>query len=303
MAVICREVQERIEEVRNEAHEECRNVTRTITETLCSWLPWPLDEICDVVTTVITEVVCAIVWVVVTVVSWVTRIVCETINIIVFVIDHIIGIVEWLVGRILAIPELLLCLVGANLGRKKFRICPMVIADAAGNPVVPLASITQHITRATQIYNNCGIDVLAMPIRVITGRPHLAQAPGCDFLGYFDTNRTEYERLSCCSGLKESVRCLRFPSGFIWPRHILKAIWVTDIPGSTIGCTMLPESFILIDAGASDPTLAHEMGHACDLLHSDDVNNLMAPTDASTVANITPAQCCVVRSSRFVTFL
>jgi hypothetical protein len=303
MAQICREIQERIETTRNEAREECRNVSRTITETICSWMPWPLDELCDLVTRVITEVVCTIVWVAVTVVSWVTRIVCETINLAVFIIEHVIGLAEWLAGRILSLPELLLCLVGVKPGRKRYHLCPIVIADEAGNPVVPLATITAQIARATTIYNACSIDVIALPITVVTGRAHLAQAPGCDFLGYFSGDRTEYEHLSCCTGLVESVRCLRFPSGFIWPRHVLKAIWVREIAGNAVGCTMLPESFVLIDADASPESLAHEMGHAGDLLHSSDPTNIMAPGTIRTAANLTSAQCCAIRSSRFVTFL
>lgn len=303
MATICREIQERIETTRNEAREECQTITRTITETVCSWMPWPLDELCDVVSRVISEVVCTTVWVVVTVVSWVTRVVCEVVNIAVFVVEHLIGIVEWLAGRILSLPEMLLCFLGARLGGKRYRICPLVIADDDGNPVVPLTAIGAQIARATAIFSNCGIEVIASPITVVTGRAHLARAPGCDFAGYFGTDRPEYERLSCCSGLIESVKCLRFPSGFIWPRHILKAIWVREIAGDAVGCTMLPESFVLVDASASAESLAHEMGHAGDLLHSDDVTNLMAPGSVRTGASLTGTQCCVVRSSRFVTFL
>lgn len=303
MSTICHTVQDRIESTRTEAQNQCRNVSRSVSSTICSWMPWPFDALCELVTTIITEVVCAIVWVVITVVSWVARIVCEVINVVVFIIEHVIGYVEWFVGRVISLPGMLLCFLGFRPGRKRYHLCPIVIADEAGVPVVPLATIAAQIARATTIFASCSIDVIAMPITVVTGRAHLAQAPSCDVSGFFSGDRTEYEQLSCCSGLLESFKCLRFPSGLIWPRHILKAIWVREIAGDAIGCTMVPESFVLVDASGLLETLAHEMGHAGDLLHSSDPTNIMAPATIRTAANLTGTQCCVLRTSRFVTFL
>ncbi len=303
MAQICREIQDRIVTTRNEAHEECRNVSRTITETVCEWLPWPLDDLCDLVTRVITEVICGIVWVLVTIISWVTRIVCEVVHIVVFVVDRLISLVEWLVVRIVSLPEMLLCFIGVRPGRKRYRICPLVIADAAGVPVVPIATIESQIAAAVRIYETCNIAVIALPVVVVRGRPHLADAPSCDSRGYFGENRVEYDHLSCCRGLLDSLKCLRFPSGLLWPRQVLKAIWVRDVSGSEVGCTMLPESYVLVDAGGAIDTLAHEMGHAGDLLHSSDATNLMATGTIRTASNLSGTQCCIIRTSRFVTFL
>jgi len=302
MARVCREIQERIEERREQAREDCRNVSRTISETICSWLPWPLDDICDVVTRVITEVVCTIVYVVITIVSWVTRIVCEIIHVIVWVITHIVGFLEWLGNRILTLPELLLCLVGARPIRKKYRICPMVIVDDTGTPVVPVAEIEREIETAKRIYEQCGIEVIASPVVVVNGKPHLANASGCNAGGYFSGDRAEFEMLTCCSGFLKGLSCLRFPSGLIWPRHVLKAIYVRSIESGERGCYLLPEAFILIAATRAPDTLAHEMGHAGDLLHRDEADNLMT-TPTRTASNLTSWQCCVLRSSRFVTVL
>ena len=302
MARVCREIQERIEERRTEAREDCREVSRTISETICSWLPWPLDDICDVVTRVITEIVCTIVYVVVTIVSWVTRIVCEIVHVLVWIVTHVVGFLEWLGNRILTLPEFLLCLVGARPIRKRYRICPLVIADEKGTPVVPVAEIEAEIQTAMQVYEQCGIQVIASSVVVVRGKAHLANASGCNASGYFGGDRAEYEMLSCCSGILDSLRCLRFPSGLIWPRHVLKAIWVRSISSGERGCYLLPESFILIASDRLPDTLAHEMGHAGDLLHRDEADNLMT-TPTRTASNLTGWQCCVVRSSRFVTVL
>jgi hypothetical protein len=302
MAQICREVQERIEEKRNELREQCRNVSRTISETICSWLPWPLDDICDVVTRVITEVVCQLVWVVVTIVSWITRIVCEVVHVIIWVVTHIVGFLEWLGNRILTLPYFLLCLAGARIGGRKYRICPIVIADEKGEPVVPIATIESQIETAKRVWQQCGIEVISQPVNVVTDRPWLANASGCNAGGYFGGDRAEYELLRCCKGFLAGFRCLRFPSGLIWPRHVLKAIWVRQLDSSDRGCYLLPESFVLIGSTALQDTLAHEMGHAGDLLHRSDADNLMT-TPVRTASNLTNWQCCVVRTSRFVTLL
>ena len=302
MAERCRQIQERIEETRTEAREECRNVSRTISETVCSWLPWPLDDICDVVARVITEVVCGIVYVVITVVSWVTRIVCEVVFVAVWIVSHVLGFIEWLGNRILTFPEWLGCLVGFRLGSKRYRICPLVIADDEGNPVVPIATIQSQIETAIRVWAQCGIEVIALPITTVTERSYLANASGCNAGGYFGGDRVEFESLSCCQGFIEGLRCLRFPSGLIWPRQILKAIWVDTISSGERGCYLLPESFILVASSAAQDTLAHEMGHAGDLLHRDEADNLMT-TPTRTGSNLTSFQCCTVRTSRFVTLL
>lgn len=296
---ICKQVQDRIETTRTEAQNQCRNVTRTITETICSWLPWPLDDFCDLVTRVITEVICAIVYVVITVVSWVWRTVCEIIALIDWVVTLVAGALEWLGNRIITLPEWLLCLGGLRLGRKNFRICPMVIADASGKELVPIATIQSQIRAATAIFNKCNVNVIATPIVLVTGKAHLAVGPECGAGGFFSEHKLEYEHLRCCNGLLERVSCLRFPSGLIWPRHILKAIWLDDVPGKA-GCYIFPDSFVQIDKSGSVNILAHEMGHACDLTHRDDVNNLMH-SDA-TSSGITDFQCCTIRTGRFVTF-
>src|SRR6478736_980646 len=164
MARVCRKVQERIEEKRQEAREVCQTVSRTISETVCSWLPWPLDDICDLVTRVVTELVCGLVYVLVTIVSWITRIVCEFVAAIVWVAVHLVGIAEWLGNRILTAPEFFLCLIGARPLGKKYRICPMVIADDKGVPVVPVAEIESEIETAKGIYKQCGIEVIASSV-------------------------------------------------------------------------------------------------------------------------------------------
>lgn len=301
MAVVCKEIQERIETFRNEAHEECKNISHTVSETICSWMPWPLDDLCDLVTKVVTEVVCGIVWVVVTVVSWVTRIVCETIYVIDWIITHLIGYLEWLINRIITFPEWLGCLIGISGFKKNLRICPIVIADKEGNPIVSVAEINRQIEAAKQIWaNQCNVNIISNDVTIVTDKSYLLYISGCDSGGYFASDRIDLGRLSCCNGFLKSLNCLRFPSGLIWPRHVLKCIWVNSIEGGKRGCYLLPESFVLIASTSAFDTLAHEIGHAGDLLHQTDLDNLMT-TPTRTGSNLTSFQCCTFRTSRFLT--
>jgi hypothetical protein len=299
MSKLCREVTERVEELREEMRNACRDVARTVSRNICTWFPWPLDAICDVVTIVITEIVCTIVYVVITIVSWVSRMVCELTQTFVVIINKVVGYVEMVVNRILTLPDWILCLSGVRPIRKKYRICPIVIADDAGAPVKKIAEIERAIEQAKQVFDKCGIDVIASNIMVVNGKSHLAHASGCNASGFFSSDRSEYEMLSCCDGILD-LGCHRFPSGLVWPRHVLKAIWVTDIEDGKRGCHLPSESFVLIAAkNSTERTLAHEMGHAGDLFHSPDPYNLMF--EYANNLELEPWQCCSVRASRFVT--
>ncbi len=301
MPQICKTIQEKIEETRQEARQECKNVSRTITETICSWMPWPLDDLCNAISRVITEVICTTIWVLITVISWITKVVCEVISIIDWIISHTIGFLEWLVNRILTFPEWLGCLIGIKGYNKNFRICPMVLTTNEGKPIVPIATIQRQIDTAIKIYKEeCNINVLASPIVIKPETSHLLQVSACDAGAYFHGDRMELNQLACCNGgFLDSIKCLRFPSGLVWPMKTLRAIWVDTIDGGKRGCFMPMESYILIASSGAVDTLAHEMGHAGDLAHTDDTGNLMN-TPSRTDSNLSSLQCCTVRTSKFV---
>lgn len=301
MPQICKTIQEKIESTRQEAREECKNVSKSITETICSWMPWPLDKLCKAVTKVITEIVCTTIWVLVTVISWVTKIVCEFISIVDWIISHLIGLAEWIANRILTFPEWLGCLIGIKGYNKNFRICPIVLTDEKGQPIAPIAEIERQIAKAITIYKEeCNIRVISTPVLIKANTAHLLNVSACDAGAYFSNGRMDLNQLACCEGgLMDSINCLRFPSGLIWPMKTLRAIWVKSIEGDKRGCYMPMESFVLVAKTGAIDTLAHEMGHAGDLPHSDDSGNLMN-TPSRTNSNLSSLQCCTLRTSRFV---
>ena len=245
MAERCRQIQERIEETRTEAREECRNVSRTISETVCSWLPWPLDDICDVVTTVITEVVCGIVWVVITVVSWVTRIVCEVVFVAVWIVSHVVGFLRGLATGSSHFPSGWDASWAYDWDRNDSAFCPIVIANDDGVPVVPLATIQSQIETAVRVWAQCGIEVIALPITTVPGRPYLANASGCNASGYFGGDRVEYESLSCCPGLHREFAVPSISVRVDWPE--------TDTEGDLGGHHQFGRAWLLPASGVVHP--------------------------------------------------
>ena len=78
---------------------------------------------------------------------------------------------------------------------------------------------------------------------------------------------------------------------------------VRNIDGK-IGCSLGPLTdyvTVSVDGTKSLTTMAHELGHACGLLHRDDIKNLMYPDDGRD-NNITGWQKFVVRNCRHCTF-
>ncbi len=300
MSAPCRKIQEGIEQTRRELREKCKETAKTVSERICRVLPWPLTLLCDVITQVVTVILCVMTEVIIVIISWVTRVVCELFIVLSWLSLQLLSFLGWFVSRILKFPELMLCLGGVGTGTKKLRICPMVIADENGEPVMELEQIERQIQRAKEIYATCGIELLASPVQVIRDRPHLAHAPSCGAGGFFSSQAVEYLRLSCCEK-GSSLKCLHASGAALWIRNVVKVVWVKEIQGKGIrGCYIPFNSFVQISNLRLPDTLAHELGHACDLPHNtSNRGNLMHVNRNDSL--LTPGQCCVLRSSRFVT--
>ena len=80
---------------------------------------------------------------------------------------------------------------------------------------------------------------------------------------------------------------------------------VDDVtPEGTGGCSMAASTnYIMTESGTSENMIAHEMGHACILLHRDDRGNLMFPTVSSSPQTLTNWQVSVIRWSKHCTYI
>jgi hypothetical protein len=66
-------------------------------------------------------------------------------------------------------------------------------------------------------------------------------------------------------------------------------------------CTISRTSYIVATDGANGASIVHEFGHHADLSHHDDTQNIMYGTASDTKDQLTKFQCCMMRSSTFIT--
>jgi hypothetical protein len=160
-----------------------------------------------------------------------------------------------------------------------------VIADDNEVPAVPLDTVAAHIKIAQSIYaSECQVRLEASKPMVVTGQTHLLTSHDCGFLGWFSPKKGDY-------------------NSFAFPGTVA-AIYVKDVPKGSAGCHIPGTQYVLVDRDAKDDTLAHELGHACDLFRhrNGTPENLMASGSVRTASKLTKWQCCVVRTSDNVTW-
>ncbi|MEO7660394.1 MAG: hypothetical protein ABIV48_12345 [Pyrinomonadaceae bacterium] len=246
---------------------------KEVVERVCSWLPWPLNKLCNWVTKLI-EVV-ETVW------DWVCREVIERIidwiEIIVEYVIYILKWVCWVIDWIVRGPALLLCLLGIE-PRRFMGVCVKILADDAGNPGIPLATVQAMMRDAAAILRRCNISMVVCSIEIIR-KPEYLDSTTCDFSGMFKRFFTWFSanECSCCSNVT-----------VYFVRNIVDAS----------GCAYPGTNWVTVAADGSGCTVVQEIGHLADLwAHSDTPGNVMANPCGDS---ITDFQCCMIRTSRFV---
>lgn len=312
---ICRQVTEQIEQWQERFEQRCEQVSRQV----CKWLPWPLDKLCDWVT----ETVCKLVSVMVKVIVTIIRTICETVvsiirvviripmtivltimRIVCFVVDVIVNWVKIIVSVFIGLPEFLLCLLGLRV-RKHLHICVTVLAGARSRPVVGDAQVSAVLTEAAQIISDrFNVRVREHGRRVVRVPDSRLTVTACDASQLFSAEAFELSSeavkgttFTDLLGCSDDV--LDVAHGLIG--DVLNVIFIRDIvEGDDVGCHIPGTNYVIVDASASGRVLAHEYGHAGDLWHVDDGDNLMfhAPSNDRVKA----WQQCIFRRSRFVVY-
>lgn len=317
---VCRTVVRTIEEWHRRWEERWVTVTRQV----CSWLPWPLNLLCrwvseqvrqlvevvfrvirtivETICEVIVSIVRAIVRVVTTVLVTILRFVC-------FWVGFILNWIRIIVAVITGIPEFLTCLFGLRI-RKHLGICVTVLADAeTGTPVVDDATVTRTVDGAARLLLGLtNVRVHEHDRRVIGVAKDRLNVTACDAGQLFSAEAVDLSSeghrsarfgdfLACGRELGEIVSELLTPP--------LSVIFISDIvEGNDIGCHIPGTDYVIVDRRGTEvdgpATLAHEIGHACDLWHIDDSSNLMNPTVGGTA--LRQWQVCIFRRARFVTY-
>jgi hypothetical protein len=271
-----------IQVVREIVRTVCEWVSKVITtvkevvEKVCTWLPWPLSELCKLVTKLI-EVV-ETVW------EWVCHEVIERIiDWIEIIFEYVIYVLKWfcwIIDWIVRGPALLLCLLGiespAFLG-----VCIKVLADNAGNPAIPLATIQAMLREAAAIYRRCNINLVVCSFEIVR-KPEFLDSTTCEFSGIFSRFFTWFAANTCGCCSRATI------------------YFVRDIAHAS-GCAYPGSDWVTVDAGGDGTTIVQEIGHLADLWsHSSDPNNVMTDQPGGTHDQITHFQCCMIRTSRFV---
>ncbi|ATG89878.1 hypothetical protein [Methylomonas koyamae] len=328
MARICRDISERIEETRVEAQERIEKFERTVSESFCHDLPWPLDSICDVVTKIITEFVKVVVNVVVTIVRYVTRTVCD-------VVVSILNAAAFLIGLVYSIPffgpliragfrtigelwsqfiglfDAGLRLVGIRI-TKYLRICIIILEEENHQHVVEPDEMNSAIEFAKRAF----YDGAKIRLRVLGFHKVNSPSPH-DNLDVNAEGGAVWDELFTPGSWFETAA-----NGYCFDEAIFRLVTIgapvivfvtRSVRGQVTGCSLGTfTDYVTVERGtfrgrSADPTvMAHEIAHACNLLHVDDQNNLMNPTSSAGSlrgSTITAGQSTLLRNSRHVTFI
>jgi hypothetical protein len=311
---VCENIYETIETWEKGWEQQCETVQKKV----CKWLPWPLSDICNWVT----ETVCKLVEVWFKVVKTIVHTVCEVITsfvkiiilvpmtilvavarIICFIIDFIASWVKIIIAAILGIPEFILCMLGVR-PRKYLHACVTILAGEGDRAVVTDAQVDDVIREARRIMlRRFNVSLRIHGRKTVRVPDSNLDVEACDAGQLFSSdavdlssegNRGTFGDLTGCGGLFDlSGGPLADVLNIIFIRNIIE--------GDDIGCHIPGTDYVIIDQTAAGLTLAHELGHAGDLWHIDEDDNLMNHNTAGE--EVHAWQQCILRRSRFVVYV
>lgn len=204
------------------------------------------------------------------------------------------------VNRVAGVPDMALSFAGSRR-RKKLRLRVCVLRDEEGKPVAQPMDLEPSLAEARRVLARYGIEIVAAAEPLVTTLSEPAP-------------KTALES-PCAEG---SWQADFGPGGAFFRRHVTRntigtvtgngapitVFVVRDVLGKA-GCSLGPlVDYVTVDMGALKGrtlrVLAHELGHACGLPHSDSEENLMLPK--SMGEQLAPWQVAIFRGSRHVTY-
>lgn len=319
MGRVCSEIQEWIEEQIEQPVEQFIGQWAQVCEEqdcnwwcLCcnKWLCWLAWVVVRVVT-----------WVLVTVGKWVTRLVCEVVNVVLDIVGFIVELIlsipviggiirtilNWLteiIWRLVGLIDFLGSLVGIRPRKKMY--FGAVIPSIDGAPIAPDSEVMRQVNATIAFYDStCNINM------IFTGICHTdLQPPGgrltqdCDAGGFFSDwliDGSYYEFASALCKFRDAFRRV------IGLGAEIIAFVVQEIsPGGTNGCSFgSTHNYVTIEArpGDQDFVLAHEIGHACWLPHDGTPGNLMNSSTPVAGPTLTGLQISLVRWSKHCVYI
>ncbi len=278
------------------------------------------EGICDFITTVVN----AVIETVESTVGWVLCAVAFLVEML-FLIPIVGRFLNWVWNLVTAIVwgvsgiiDFALCFAGVK-PEKKLRVSTVILKDASGNPTATTASTVAGLqTLIDTFFREANVRVVrSFPFRYDSGfaGKETADSDWVSVAG--GPSSSEMLRVSCdikAAGEDLWLPGTKFDWAMTWRNFYgnfrrllgygapLTVFIVADVGGpSILGCSLGP----LTDYATSDvgngTTIAHEVGHACNLPHKNDGTNLMNPTVAGG-SSLKTWQVAMIRASRHVTF-
>jgi hypothetical protein len=271
-----------IQVVRDIVRTVCEWVSSTIKkivevmEKVCDWLPWPLSTICNWVKKLV-EVV-ETVW------SWVCREVIDRViswievllEYLYYILKWVCWVIDWILFRWV---EWLLCRLGFGGRMKEICVHAVILTEDDGTPAVTVAEAADFLAQTDRIYRQCNLRVRVERTELIA-KPEYLDGTSCSFGGMFSGFFVWFSQHAapCCCVTVYFVRTIKGAIGCAYPGTDWVTISAATPPGRR-GCVV-----------------AQEIGHLADWWPHTGTGTIMSTPCGDRV---TPAQCCLIRSSRF----
>lgn len=276
-----------IEVVRTIVETVCGWVTTIVRQVIevvkevCSWLPWPLDELCELVTELVEVVTEVVEWVCEEVITTIIDIVEIILTVIIYVIRWICWVIEWPLRLI----DIGLCMIGVRLPRT-LHLCVKILEDNEGTPATTRERVDEIIARARELLRQCNINICLYSVQFVPNED-LLEGVECGASQFFSSAYPWFERNACPKPPFSTTKPL--------------TVYFVDSMADANACTISRTSYIVATDGANGASIVHEFGHHADLMHHEDPQNIMFESASDTKDQLTPWQCCMMRSSTFVT--
>ena len=208
------------------------------------------------------------------------------------------GLID-LFWRIISLPDIILGLFG-HYPRKKLRIAVIALVGEAQEPVVKEDKLRASIKDTMETYLEAvNVRVIVDQINFMDSPAPLANLnPSCGS----GAMRDDMGRAGMYYENTMNQQCFdsafqRF-TGYAAPIIVYV---VREVKGGDIGCSLGPFTDYVTIEGQKPQCIAHEVAHACGLLHVEDRENLAAHICGGR--KLEWWQKAIVRSSRHVTYL